>query len=369
MTSPIRVFMLSKACVVGIYQRKLEHIADQGLELLAIVPPSWRDERGETKLERVYTTGYRLETLPLRFNGSFHLHHYAGLGRAMREFQPDVVHIDEEPYNLATWQALFHARRLGARTLFFSWQNLNRAYPFPFNLGERRVLDSVDYALAGTDSAAAVWRAKGYTGPLQVIPQFGLDADLFAPAEATPPRAFTVGFSGRLVAEKGAHLLLEALASLPGDWRLHVLGGGPQRSQLEAQAARLGIAGRVTFCGQIPSVEVPPFYHGLDVLALPSLTRRNWKEQFGRVLVEAMASGVPVIGSDSGAIPGVIGDAGLIVPEGDVHALQAALCRLREDLDLRRALAHKGRQRALAHFTHQQIAAATVEVYREIMRS
>jgi glycosyltransferase involved in cell wall biosynthesis len=97
------------------------------------------------------------------------------------------------------------------------------------------------------------------------------------------------------------------------------------------------------------------------------LTRRNWKEQFGRVLVEAMASGVPVIGSDSGAIPGVIGDAGLVVPEGDVAALHGALCRLRDDPHLRRELAQRGRQRALAHFTHQQIAAATVEVYRQMM--
>jgi glycosyltransferase involved in cell wall biosynthesis len=367
MTAPLRVFMLSKACVVGIYQRKLEHIAAAGIELLAVVPPSWRDERGETLLERVYTTGYRLETLPLRLNGSFHLHHYAGLGRKMRDFRPDVVHIDEEPYNLATWQALFHARRLGARTLFFSWQNLNRAYPVPFNLGERWTLKSVDYALAGTDSAAAVWRAKGYRGPLRVIPQFGLDTDLFAPPEDIPPRPFTVGFNGRLVEEKGAHLLLDALAGLPGDWRLRLLGGGPQRSPLEAQAARLGIAERVSFCGQIPSTEVPSFYHTLDALALPSLTWRNWKEQFGRVLVEAMASGVPVIGSDSGAIPGVIGDAGLVVPEGDVAALHGALCRLRDDPHLRRELAQRGRQRALAHFTHQQIAAATVEVYRQMM--
>ena len=95
----MRVLMISKALVVGIYQRKLELIAEQGVDLLAITPPSWRDERGDLPLERVYTDGYRLETLPIRFNGNFHLHFYRGLGAAIRRFQPQIVHIDEEPYN------------------------------------------------------------------------------------------------------------------------------------------------------------------------------------------------------------------------------------------------------------------------------
>src|SRR5438045_3697246 len=112
----MRVLMLSKAIIVGIYQRKLEEIARRGVELLALAPPSWRDERGETPLERVYTDGYRLETLPMRFNGSFHYHYYPGLARRIHDFRPDIVHIDEEPYNLAAWQALFHARRAGAKT-------------------------------------------------------------------------------------------------------------------------------------------------------------------------------------------------------------------------------------------------------------
>lgn len=363
-----RVLMISKACIVGIYQRKLEHIAAAGIDLLTLVPPGWRDERGETPLERVYTHGYQLETLPLRLNGSFHLHHYRGLGARLRAFRPDVVHIDEEPYNLAAWQALFAARRAGARSLFFSWQNINRRYPPPFRWGEGWLLRRVDYGLAGTDSAAQVWREKGYTGPLAVIPQFGTDPALFAPPDAPPaPRPFTVGYVGRLVEEKGLRLLLEAMARLPGDWRLILLGGGPLLDDLRRLAARLGIAERVRFDGLVASVAMPAQYHAFDALALPSLTRPNWKEQFGRVLVEAMSSGVPVIGSDSGAIPGVIGEAGLVVPEGDTTALAAALARLQADPDLRARLSAAGRQRVLDHFTHEQVSAATVDVYRALL--
>lgn len=364
----MRVLMLSKACIVGIYQRKLEEIARRGVELLVLVPPSWKDERGETKLERVYTQGYRLEVTPITFNGNYHLHFYPQFARALHDFRPEIVHIDEEPYNVATWQALHHARRAGAKSLFFSWQNIRRSYPPPFNLGERWVLQNVDYALMGTDSAAQVWREKGYAGPLRVIPQFGVDPDLFQPQPRDPNNLFTIGYFGRLVEEKGVHILLDALARLDNrDWRLRIIGNGPQRTALEKQAVQLGIAECVQFCDLIPSAQMPAQYAALDAYVLPSLTRPHWKEQFGRVLMEAMASGVPVIGSDSGAIPDVIGDAGLIFPEGDADALAKQLYKLQRDAVLRESLCEKGRARVLNHFTHEQVAQSTIEVYQEML--
>ncbi|MCC6566994.1 MAG: glycosyltransferase, partial [Chloroflexi bacterium] len=137
---PLRVLMISKACVVGIYQKKLEDIARLGIDLTVAVPPAWRDERGEQALERVYVGGYDLRVLPIRFNGNFHLHVYRGLGRLFADLKPDLVHIDEEPYNAATWQAIWHARRIGAKVVIFSWQNLLRHYPPPFSWGERWAL-------------------------------------------------------------------------------------------------------------------------------------------------------------------------------------------------------------------------------------
>ena len=363
----MRVLMLSKACIVGIYQPKLEAIAQRGVELMALAPPSWKDERGPQLLEREHTTGYCLRALPIRLNGNFHLHHYPTLRREVRRFQPDIAHIDEEPYNLATWQALYHARRVGAKSLFFSWQNIQRNYPPPFSWGERWVYRKADHALAGTDDAAKVLRAKGYAGPLTTIPQFGADAALFQPAAQRPDRHFTIGYIGRLVPEKGIEILLRAVSQLEGEWRLRLVGGGTARPDLEKLTKQLGIGARVSFMGQLPSAELPAQYHALDALALPSLTRDNWKEQFGRVLVEAMASGLPVIGSDSGAIPGVIGAAGLIVPEGDIAALARALEQVRSGANLRETLAARGRERFLSHFTHASVAAATVDVYRELL--
>jgi glycosyltransferase involved in cell wall biosynthesis len=228
-------------------------------------------------------------------------------------------------------------------------------------------LRRLDGLIAGTDSAAAVWRAKGYRGPMAVIAQFGTDGALFRPANQRENRPFTVGYFGRLVEEKGVRLLLEACAALEGEWRLLLLGGGPLRDELEQTARALGIADRVAFHAQVPSTDIPGWYQRIDALALPSLTRPNWKEQFGRVLVEAMASGVPVIGSDSGAIPGVIGAGGLVVPEGDTAALTLAMRRLRDEPGLRDTLAAQGRARALAEFSHAGVAAQTVAFYRQIL--
>jgi glycosyltransferase involved in cell wall biosynthesis len=365
----VRVLMISRPCLVGAYQRKLEEIARfPDVELMVVVPPAWREGGRVMRLERAYTEGYELAVEPLMFSGSFHLHFYPRLGRRLRAFAPHVVHIDEEPYNFATLHAMWLAKRAGARALWFSWQNLNRRYPLPFRYFERYNLRCADHAIVGSEGSAAVWRAKGYAGPLAVIPQFGVDADIFAPQESgrSADGDFVIGYAGRLVPEKGCDLLLEAVAGLDGAWRLVVLGAGPEWERLEVLAQRPGIAGRVSFKDWLPALELPAFYRSLDVFVLPSRSRHNWVEQFGRVLVEAMACGVPVVGSDCGEIPHVIGDAGLAFPENDAEALRELLVHLMRDSDLRAGLAGRGRERVLARFTQAHIAAQTVGVYRAL---
>jgi glycosyltransferase involved in cell wall biosynthesis len=232
--------MISKACVVGAYQRKLEALAAcPNLELTVAVPPEWRDERGVTRLERVHTRGYELLVEPLAFNGNFHLHYYPRIGQLMDRLRPDIVHLDEEPYNLATWHGLRLAQKYGAKTLFFSWQNLLRQYPFPFNWMEREVLRRAEAAIVGNREALTVWRAKGYTQPMHVIPQFGVDPEVFSPqplAVNGQPSAVVIGYAGRLVAEKGVDVLLRAVAQLPASVRVHIRGGGPAAGALQRLA-------------------------------------------------------------------------------------------------------------------------------------
>jgi glycosyltransferase involved in cell wall biosynthesis len=364
----MKVLMLSKACLVGAYQRKLEELAKfADIDLTVAVPPFWHDERGVMPLERAHTDGYQLVVEPIALNGHFHTHFYPRLGRQVSRLRPDIFHIDEEPYNLATFLALRLARRFGAKSLFFTWQNLYRRYPPPFSWLEAYVLRRADYAIAGNTGAIDVLRRKGYAGPVKVIPQFGVDPQLYNPSPfVTQHSTFTVAYVGRLVAEKGIDVLLRAAAGLEDDWQLRILGSGPERARLEVLARELGIASRTSFDRPIPSTQMPRYYERLDALVLPSLTRPNWKEQFGRVLIEAMVCGVPVVGSACGEIPNVIGDAGLVFPEGDVDALRANLARLHSEPGLRAELARRGRERVLANYTQAQIAAQTYELYREL---
>jgi glycosyltransferase involved in cell wall biosynthesis len=112
---------------------------------------------------------------------------------------------------------------------------------------------------------------------------------------------------------------------------------------------------------------MPAYLKGLDILVLPSRTIPHWKEQFGHVLTEAMAAEVAVIGSDSGAIPEVIGKTGLLFPQGDIEALRGHLVYLIEHPDERQRLADAGRQRALALFSDASIGQNTLQVYRQVL--
>lgn len=361
--------MLSKACIVGIYQKKLEQMTLRApdLSLTVVVPAFWRGPEGTTQLERAHIRGYHLRVEPLAFNGAFHLHFYPRLRQVIASERPDLIHIDEEPYNFATYHANRLAHCYGARSLWFSWQNLQRRYPPPFAWMEAYNLRHVDYALVGSQTAAQVCRAKGYEGPLSVIPQFGVDPEQFSPPVERDIRApIHLAYVGRLVPEKGVDLFLQALSRLKGLWKATILGSGAAESALRSQTIALGLADRVTFASRLPSTQMPEFYRGIDVLVLPSRSRPNWTEQFGRVLIEAMACEVAVAGSQSGEIPYVIGDAGLTFPEGDVEALVSVLDRLIRAPELRHALGKQGRSRVLRQFTQAQIADATLDVYYQV---
>lgn len=365
----MRVLMLSKACITGAYQTKLSALAAMpGIDLTVVVPPYWQDERGRMELERLHTEGYAMIAAPPRWNGHFHLHYYPDLPQLLKRVEPDILHIDEEPYNLATFHAARTMHRLDerAKIIFFAWQNILRRYPPPFPWMERFVFRLSVAAIAGSLEAKEILEAKGFEKEIAVIPQFGVPGTFSPQRSARANGDFIIGYAGRLVQEKGVHILLQAAAQLQGAWHLRILGSGPENESLQALASALGIAPRVEFLSWVDSRAMPHFYNSLDVLVVPSLTRPNWKEQFGRVLMEAMATGIPVVGSASGEIPFVVGDAGLIVPENDANALTRALNELKSQPVLREQLAQAGRTRALEKFSERQIVNETWEFYQSL---
>ncbi len=366
--------MVSKALIAGVQQRKLEELAarPEVSQLTVIVPPYWDEPRvGRTLLEKKYDRGYELIVEPMARNGHFHTHFWPGLPKQIKRLRPDLVHADEESFNLATFEAIWLARHNQAAAVFYNWANNYRNYPPPFSLFEKYNFRQAGGALAGGMEARDLLRRRGFTKPIEICPQFGVDPEITCrtepPTDFARPDVFTIGYFGRLVEEKGLATLLEACAGLQGEWRLVFVGKGAFQPTLEAQTERLKLAKRVEFYPMVPSTQVAAYMSGLDVLVLPSLTRPNWKEQFGRVLIEAMACEVPVIGSSSGEIPQVIGEAGLVFPEGQPASLTNQLQRLMDDTVLRRELVAKGLTRVHAHFTQRQIALTHLKLYQQAL--
>ena len=356
MNLPRRVAVLSYAMTAASTAAKAKWLA-QRCELTLIQPRRWPWYATEPP---VAIPGAHIIRLPVALAGYHHLHVYYGLGATLRECRPGLFYYDQEPWSLSTLQAVYAASRVRCAIVGFTWQNILKRYPPPFGAIERWVHKRTALMLAGNREAAEILRFRGYKGPVRIAPQFGVDMDIFKPGPSSraalglPPDGLIVGFVGRLVREKGVETALSAIAEVP-QARLALIGVGPLEGSLRSAAHSLGIADRVHFLGGVPSQRVPLVLRGIDALMLPSLTTRRWKEQFGRVLVEAMAVGVPVIGSTSGEIPNVIDEAGLIFREGDVADCAAAIRSL-TDPATRAELARRGLVRVRTHYTQERAA-------------
>ncbi len=357
--------MVSKALVVAAYHGKLVNLAAQpDLELLAVAPHAWKGRRQRQAAEPVQPLGYELVHTRMWLNGHYHLYLFPGLGRLLRRFRPDIVHIDEEPYNAATWHACRLARAAGARCIFFAWQNLARRYPPPFGWIERYVYARAD-GIAGTAAAAQVLRGKGFRRQLAEIPQFGIDPAVFAPApRPSGTGRLRVGYAGRLVPEKGVEVLIQATQRAGDSLELLIAGQGPAGPALRRLA---GAAPNIRFLGALASHDMPGFYRGLDVFVQPTVGRHGWTEQFGRAAVEAMACGVPTVVSDAGELPAVVGSAARVVPAGRPDELADALRELGRDSGLRGSLGAAGRAHVLERYAHDRIARATADFYRAVL--
>ena len=371
----MRVLVFSHSYVTAANHAKLEHLARMpDVDLSLICPRYVRRELTALRVERAEHPDYQI--LPLRTLYPSHNYRffYWAAGRAIARLAPDLLHIEEEPWSLAAWQAVrCRRRRPEVKIVFFTWQNLRLDYGWPHDAIRRAVHAAADAAIAGNAEAADVLRQKGFAKPVHVLPQFGVDETHYTRRDERARRrelalsGFVVGYAGRLVPEKGVELLLDALAGLEGDWSLLLIGRGSLRDRLAARLGEPPFAGRAVQLDTVPRDEMPRYLNCMDALVLPSRAAPHWKEQFGHVLVEAMACGVPVVGSTCGEIPNVVGDAGLVFPEGDAAALREALARLMASSDECAELAARGRERVLAHYTDARIAQATHDIYREVL--
>jgi glycosyltransferase involved in cell wall biosynthesis len=249
----------------------------------------------------------------------------------------DIVHAAE----IGSWfaaQAAGLRRQVGYALAITVWETIawRSTYRWPRERGyRRRVLAAADHFLPTTERARDALLLEGVAPERMTICPPGIDLDHFAsaPAPAPAPAKHRILSAGRLVWEKGHQDVLRAFAALRrvlagtdhADVELLVVGDGPERRRLERYARELGVADSVEFRHTVPYDDMPALYASASALVLASLPTRGWEEQFGMVLVEALAARTPVIACSTGAIPEVLGGDGALVAAGDWLGIAQAL--------------------------------------------
>jgi L-malate glycosyltransferase len=390
----MKILVASHTYIVDLNCEKLRALSqlEPDIEVTVVVPKRWKPGGVQN---RIIETEYRDEgTFRIVPVSNFSQNHQglltfgADLISLLKQFRPQIIQVEQGSRGLAYTQMIALNKLLGlkAKNVFFTWWNLPYNLKLPIALLEKYNLNHSHGIISGNQDGAEVLRERGYEGPIKVMPQLGVDESLFTP-KAQPDLAaklgiekadFVVGFVGRFVQEKGLLTLLQALINLKNKaWKLLLLGRGELQSELIKIAAENNIQERLILVESVPHDEVVNYINLMSTLVLPSettykfktLTSVGWKEQFGHVLIEAMACQVPVIGSDSGEIRYVIGDAGLVFPEGNAQALANCLVQLMDKPYFAHSLGEMGYQKAMIKYTNKALAKQQLEFYQELVNS
>ena len=374
----MRVLMISHAYVsVELAQAKARELARRpGLDVTVVAPSRFFELGRWMEAERPAAPEYRLEVLPVALplvRGQRHAYFYPrGLVRLMRSLRPDVVDLWEEPYSAVSTQVALARRAVasGAPLVLNPSQQAVKRQPPPFRWGERYVVRAASYVVGRSPESVAVVEAKGYRGPSTVIGH-GIELGFLGPRDRAasrrelglPDDGPMVSFAGRLVPDKGVDVLLDAVARTPG-LRALIVGEGPAGGALRAQAARLGIEDRVRFHAPLPMERVAVAFTAGDVVAMPSR-----HEPWGRVAVEAMACGVPLVAGAAGHLPALVGDHGRLVRPGDADDLARALREAIEEPEPARSERVARAREYAASFSWAALAERWEAVYREVAPS
>ncbi len=333
---------------------------DPTLEIRLIIPQRWHQFGRWSEADPGDEPGIAVKPLPIRLPragpAGWYLHFYPGLGRQVRQFAPNVIHLWEEPWSVVALHASLLARRIGAALVLEIDQNILKRLPPPFEAIRRYTLRCTNLVLARSPMATDVARACGYVGPSMQI-GYGVDKTLFHAGPSRPAMPpLHIGYVGRLIDAKGVDDILSAMSKTSADVRLTVLGEGPHEPALRAHVAESGLGDRVTFHPWGGPDDVAKLLRELHALILPTRTTNEIKEQFGRVIIESQACGTPVIGSTCGAIPDVVGAGGWIVSERDPDAIAALLDRLSTCPEEIAARSVEGLANVAERFTYDEIA-------------
>ncbi len=373
----MRVLALSHSYIMKPYRRKFALIAEKpDVEMRVITTDRWYESIQEIRFEPDSDVRCNEFACPIRFSGYGSRFYYrGGLRTHFEDFQPEIIHLEEEPWSVNALQVIRLKRKYCPNSRFIFRTSLSIPAKQKFGFIpiwiERQVFRETDMAFPLSENAARILKQRGYHGKAIPFPN-GVDLRLFHKTDVKQLSTslgleghFVIGYLGRLVESKGVDTLLAAAAKLRIEYRLLIIGRGEYKASLVEIAEKLGIADKIVWVDGMLPEKVPEYVNCMDTVVLPSRTTPDWVEFFGRVLIEGMACEAPVIGSDSGEIPKVIGDAGLVFPEGDAEALADRLEQIAQNPSFAAQLVQRGLKR-VSEFTWETIADRTYDAYREV---
>ena len=373
-----RLLTIGHSYVIASNRRLAHEMAVQGRgqwEVTAIAPERLAGDLREVTLEPIAGEACAVEPMRMRIGSIPHLRHYERRLRSVLKRPWDVVHVWEEPYVAACAQVA-SAAPIGARLVPATFQNIVKRYPLPLSYFEGQVMRRANAWIAFGHTVYDAQHPKPeYASRMSRVISPGVDLERFRPdppARADVRRRLgwtddvpVVGFLGRFVPEKGLTTLMRALERTTSPWRALFVGGGSMLKDLTAFAATR--PDRVKVLTEVVHDDVPQHLNAMDILCAPSETTSRWREQFGRMLIEAMACGVPVVGSQSGEIPHVLADAGILVEERNQPLWTSAIERLLTDPNARRDLAARGLARVHERFALPVVARAHLQFFEELL--
>jgi glycosyltransferase involved in cell wall biosynthesis len=378
------IVVVDHSFVQSSHRKRWRLLADRhDIDLTLLVPrlwySDWLREEVEFRPDQIKEENYEVLPLPTTSKRDWMKYFFVSPDMGFRSIDPDLVHVQYASMALIHHQALLYKRLWGADTkyTFFTMNALGVPQEkFHQRLRWQHLKRSADAALGHYPGCRDSLREAGFEKPIYLQTSYGVDEDLFTPDEESRAETreklgfendFVIGFVGRLEADKGLDDLLEAVPLEGVDWSLLLVGDGDMREKTERVIRRNGWEDRVEMTGYVPQEEVPRYMRAMDCYVLGSKTRDYWIDTFPRTIVQAMACEVPVIGSDSGALPFQVRDAGLIYPEGDVDELRERLHRLADDAELRAELAERGRNQTIERFGQRTLADGFYKIARQVI--
>jgi glycosyltransferase involved in cell wall biosynthesis len=354
--SAVRALVLSHVYSEPSKRQKLRELAGLGWTITLALPGGTTDMDGAIRLAPVPVTGSPEEPHSLKWSGR-------ALRRLLTDIRPDIVHVEEEPESPAAFAMVHEALKLEIPSVVFSWRSLPRRYGFMERRRRKRTLAEACGVIGGNRIAEGLLAEAADGVPTMSLPQNGVTPPPVI--EREPRQLLSLACVGRLVPERGVDMLLRACGQLMGPWQLVVAGTGPEQEELEEQAERLGLAARIRWMGPVSRTQITALWPEIDCLVVPSRSTPTWTEPYSPVLIDAMANGVAGVVTAEGALPELVGDAGIVTRSDE--ELLTALQELIATPSRRTELGQAARLRVLERYSNAAIARKTAEFWSEVV--